>query len=266
MIKKSIILIIASLLLSSCQTTSYVNNAFYEPSFYQNCPVPKGSITTIEEDGEIFTRFQLKNGQKGGCNTDREVRHTAPYWERAELKQSVYLHKGSVYEIKFKVRFLEGFKGSRENFFQIHQSVKNCRLGPLVMLKFSSGTIDGLWSLKISKVKGQWLDFNIVLDLINGSHTVKVDNKIFLKNAGFRYDFKGCGQPHIKFGIYRPGDDKKPNNTSVADFSKFQIRKIGKNDDPYNLSSLPNNMICYRHGSYDGRYVKEAIKRGLNCK
>ncbi|MDA9113877.1 polysaccharide lyase [Alphaproteobacteria bacterium] len=253
-------------LVSSCQTTQSVDGKFIDVQFYSNCYVPKNSITQIKENGKEFRRFILKNGQKGGCPSDRKIRHAAPYWERTELRQSVYLHKGSVYEIKFKVRFVEGFNGSRENFFQIHQYNKGCPRGPLIMLKFSSGTMYGLWTLKISEVLGKWMDFNIILDLINGSYTVKIDDKKFLENAGLRYNFKGCGRPHIKFGIYRPGDDKKPNNTSIADFSKFQIRKVKTENDPYNLKSIPDSLICYRFGTENGKYIKEAEKRNLNCK
>ena len=219
---------------SSCQTTQSGDGKFIDVQFYSNCSIPKNSITKIKENGEEFRRFKLKNGQKGGCPSDRKVRHAAPYWERVELRQNAYLHKGSVYEIKFKVRFVEGFNRSRENFFQIHQYNKGCPRGPLIMLKFSDGTMYGLWTLKMSDVLGKWMDFNIVLDLVNGGYTLKINDRMFFENSVLRYDFKGCGKPHIKFGIYRPGDDKIPNNTSIVDFSKFQMRKVKTENNPYN--------------------------------
>jgi hypothetical protein len=225
---KKIFVILSFLILSGCQTTGGMEgiDKDWDVGFYDNCGLPKDTLKTIEEDGNKFLRFQLKNMQKGGCNSDRKRRHGAPYWERAELKQSAYLHKGSVYEIKFKVRFVEGFNGNRENFFQIHQYNKNCPRGPLIMFKFSEGTIYGLWTLKISEVLGKWMDFNIILDLINGSYTVKIDDKKFLENAGLRYNFKGCGRPHIKFGIYRPGNKYTPIETSVIDFDDMKVKKL----------------------------------------
>ena len=33
-----------------------------------NCQLPKNTISTIEENGNKFLRFQLKNMQKGGCS------------------------------------------------------------------------------------------------------------------------------------------------------------------------------------------------------
>ena len=108
----------------------------WDVGFYSNCQLPKNTISTIEENGNKFLRFQLKNMQKGGCSTDRQRRHSAAYWERAELKQRMNFRKDSTYEIKFKVRFIEGFEGNRETFFQIHQYSDNCKVGPPMMLKF----------------------------------------------------------------------------------------------------------------------------------
>ena len=105
----NILFILLSLfLLSSCQTTGYMSgiDKDWDVGFYSNCQLPKNTISTIEENGNKFLRFQLKNMQIGGCSSDRKRRHSAPYWERVELKQSNFLNKNSIYEIKFKVRFL----------------------------------------------------------------------------------------------------------------------------------------------------------------
>jgi hypothetical protein len=263
---KIMVVVLVFAVLQGCQTTSNLNNQFYEPAFYYNCPVPNGSITIKEENGEEFKRFKLKNMQKGGCSTDRRPRHSAPYWERAELKQSGYLHRNSVYQIKFKARFIKGFQGSKENFFQIHQSVRGCFVYPVIMTKFSSGTIFGLWMFAVSDYYGEWIDFNFNIDLINQKYSIKINDKLFLENEPFRKPLVGCGLPHIKYGIYRPGNDVIPNNQSIVDFKNWKIKKITlQKNDPYNLGSLSSTMICYRHGLYDGRYIKEAKRRGLNC-
>jgi len=228
MIKKSIILIIVSLLLSSCQTTRFYDaiDKNWNVNFYDNCALPKDSVMTLEENNNKFLRFQLKGGQKGSCWSDKKARHGAPYWERAELKQSAYLHKNSVYEIKFKARFVSGFEGTRETFFQIHQYNKDCRVGPMFMLKSRYGKLHGDFSsqkeFKIKDNKNKWINFKINLDFPEGLYSVNIDGKNFI--SGNDMGYRHCGKPHIKFGIYRPG--WKKNKKSVIDFDNFQLTKI----------------------------------------
>ena len=89
----------------------------------------------------------------------------------------------------------------------------------------------------------------------------------------------GMLDPHIEIGLYRPGSDTIPNPTSTIDFDYIKISKISEADyisevNPFinklynytDLGSLSSTLICYRHGLYDGRYIKEAKRRGLNCK
>lgn len=143
--------------------TSYKDRD-WNVEFYENCQMPDyHSAQWVEEEGERFLRFTLKNGQVGGCSTDNRRRHRAPCWERAELKQTHTLEKDRDYSLTFRVRFLKGFSYDREDFLQIHQSVDGCRGGPRVMLK---KVIDGV---------------------------------------GVRPALP-CGEPHLKIGIYRPGD------------------------------------------------------------
>jgi len=238
----------------------------WNETFYANARLPsKNSIEWISEEGNQFLRFRLKDKDKGWSHTDRKARHSAPYWERAEVKQRKSLNKSNLYEIDFLVRFVEGFNGNRENFFQIHQSNDGCRISPVIMLKFSEVTMFGEWTFNISENKGKWINFNILLDLNNQSYTIKIDNKLFVEDRGFRKPLKGCGIPHIKFGIYRPGNIIKPNNLSIVDFDKIQIKEIKIKDGKHYFNSLSDKMICYRHGFYDGRYVTEAKRRGIKC-
>lgn len=211
----------------------------WDVGFYSNCQLPKNTISTIEENGNKFLRFQLKNMQKGGCSSDRKKRHGVPYWERAELKQSKFLDKNSTYEIKFKVRFLEGFKGNRETFFQIHQYNKGCSVAPTLMLKFHKRNLrlDALslkptyrhyyytdYDIDSQNLLNKWHDLKIIYDGKKKKINVSFNKELIFDDVTFEND--GCGQPHIKFGIYRPGNKYIPNNTSRVDFDDIKVNKI----------------------------------------
>ena len=128
-------------------------------SFEKNCKVPKGSIKTIKIDGEKYTQFTLKDKDKGGCSTDKKSRSGAPYWERAELAQRNTLSKNKIHEISFKVKIVEGFKGERETFFQIHNYNKSAKsVYPSIMLKFD----DGFYASTSTRPSNLQLDFMIV--------------------------------------------------------------------------------------------------------
>ena len=236
---KYIVVIFLSLfLLSNCQSRGFISGTDKDwgVGFYSNCQLPKNTISAIEENGNKFLRFQLKNMQKGGCSSDKIRRHGAPYWERAELKQSNFLSKNSTYEIKFKVRFLEGFKGNRETFFQIHQSIKNCRTGPTTMLKFNARKLrlDAKRNFKhhakynsniqIEELINKWSEFKITYDGKNRIINVFLNDNLIFKDITFVP--LPCGSPHIKFGIYRPGNEYTPNAISKVDFDEFSVEKI----------------------------------------
>ena len=239
--KKIIFILISLCLLTSCQTTSFRSgiDKGWDVSFYSNCQLPENTINTIEENGNKFLRFQLKNAQKGGCSTDRVERHSAPYWERAELRQVNFLDKNSIYEIKFKVRFAKGFTGERETFFQVHQYTSGCDAYPTLMLKFHNGYLR-LDALRLTPARGhvyytnsnidvqslldKWHDFKIIYDEDRKRINVSVDKVSIFSDIPFEAD--GCGKPHIKFGIYRPGNTYSSNNTSIVDFDDIKLTKV----------------------------------------
>jgi hypothetical protein len=231
--KKISLLFFIMIIFSGCQTTglmSAIDNE-WDGAFYSNCGLPKDTIKTIEENGNKFLRFQLKSGQKGGCKSDRRPRHSASFWERSELKQSARLHRNSIYQIDFKVRFMDGFKGNRENFFQIHQSDSGCRGTPLVMVKFNDGLLLGDNVVKIEDIIGNWVNFKMILDLVDMSYNIYINNKVFIEDRPLRTRLMGCARPHIKFGIYRPGYYRSdgslvPNNTSIVDFDYIKFKKL----------------------------------------
>ena len=192
--------------------------------FYENCELPEYSSTEwIREDGERFLRFTLKNGQAGGCGSDNRRRNRAPYWERAEIKQTTTLEKDHDYSLTYRVRFLRGFDNDREDFLQVHQSVRGCRVGPPVMLKFSNGYLLGATTpLSVEEILGKWVnvrfDFNAArpYDLYVGGRKIVDDKIVRNKNS--------CGEPHLKIGIYRPGNTEATGDRlSVMDVDKLRL-------------------------------------------
>lgn len=231
-------IILTPIILTACQTTAHIAGVDkdWNVEFYSNCALSTNTIKTVKENENKFLRFQLKEFQIGGCSSDRKPRHSAPYWERAELKQRGFLDANSTYEINFKVRFLEGFKGSRETFFQIHQSVPSCRTGPTTMLKFHFKRLrlDAKRNLihhskyysdiNLEKIKNKWSEFKFIYNGGKKIINVYLNNQIIFKEIPFMP--MHCGQPHIKIGIYRPGNKYEPIETSVIDFDEIKVNKI----------------------------------------
>lgn len=239
--------------LSGCQTTQRIPNTnagygnYYDndwnETFYDNAGLPsKNSIRWVKEGDDRYLRFKLKNKDIGKSENDDKRRSSAPYWERAELKQRLYFRKSSTYEINFKARFVEGFEGGRETFFQIHQWTRNCKVGPPIMLKFNMGELRldaANYNLKTNKrlyaetsdidyninyFLNKWVNFKIIYSSLKNLITVYVNNKIIFNEIKFVP--APCGIPHIKFGIYRPGSIFDILKTSIVDFDEIQIKEL----------------------------------------
>ena len=193
--------------------------------FYENCSLPEYSSTKwVQEEGERFLRFTLKDGQVGGCSSDNRSRHRAPYWERAEIKQTTTLEKDHDYSLTYRVRFLKGFDNDREDFLQVHQSVRDCRVGPLVMLKFSNGyLVGGTTPLFVKEILGKWVNVRFDLNAAK-SYDLYIDDKKIADNRIIHRQRHPCGEPHLKIGIYRPGDPQATSNRlSVMDVDKLKL-------------------------------------------
>ena len=235
------------------------NDDDWNLSFYDDCGLPKSdSIQWIEEGENKFIRFQLSDKDYGSCKSDRMERARAPYWERAELRQQ----KGGIawnskYELKFKVRFVKGFLGNRENFWQMHAKAGSiCPAGPPIMIKMSEGKLvifvrnrvsDNdrgkgqyfLSDVKLSDLIGKWQSFKLVFDTSNEPEFSLYlnDEKIFFgllgdsKFSTISYYIQSCGELYFKFGIYRPGNESG-NNHSIVDFDKINLKKIEGNIKP----------------------------------
>ena len=203
--------------------------------FYDNCGLPESSsVRWVTEGKETFLRFTLKNKQVGGCRTDGIQRHGAPYWERAEIKQTTSLKKDTDYTLTFRVRFVKGFTYEREDFFQMHQGVQGCRVGPALMFKFSNGRlISKIWNerftrkVQIDEVLGKWIDVKLEVYLTESYYSLYFNEEKLVDEGDFGVDT--CGEPHFKFGIYRPGDERATaERISIVDFDKIRLVKKKK--------------------------------------
>ena len=211
-------------------------------NFFENCgyyPIKH------HENNNVFWRFTLEKGDRGGCSSDNIERSGALYWERKEV-EGTKLKPNSTYEIEFKVRFVKGFEGERETFFQIHGYNGETCWKPLLMFKF--GVIySRLWISKdiaaiskhtgskgyqqirslgpIDKIIGGWHQIKLVLQTNVGTskYSLFLNNKLEIPNDD--YFLPTCSRPYIKFGIYRPG---YPNNskTSIVDFDDVIVTKV----------------------------------------
>ena len=198
--------------------------------FYDNCGLPESSSARwVTEGNETFLRFTLKNKQVGGCASDGIQRHGAPYWERAEIKQTTTLKKDTDYTLPFRVRFVKGFIYEREDFFQMHQSVKGCRVGPPMMFKFSNSRLaTNNWgdrfirNVRINEVLGKWTDVKLEVYFTESYYNLYFNDTKVLDKVIFVV--KSCGEPHFKFGIYRPGDEAATGERiSVLDIDKIRL-------------------------------------------
>ena len=204
--------------------TTYTDND-WNVSFYENCELPEYSSTQwIEEEGERFLRFTLKNGQVGGCRSDNRARHQAPWWERAEVKQTNGVEQDRDYSLTYRVRFVKGFDWDREGFLQLHQSNSGCRLRPLILMKFSYGfLVDATEPMFMKEILGRWVDVRLDFNP-SKYYDLYIDNKKVADNQSARVPVEACSIPHLKIGVYRPGDDRATGGrVSVMDVDKVRL-------------------------------------------
>ena len=91
------------------------------------------------ENDNVFWRFTLEKGDRGGCHTDvDDNKRGSLFMERKEVRGRK-LKSDATYEVQFKARFVAGFVGENETFFQVHGfNGDTCSL-PLLMFKFGTG-------------------------------------------------------------------------------------------------------------------------------
>jgi len=237
---------------------AFAQKSFKEKSwttaFYANCKLPSSknhgkSVSWVKIGKDRKVQFKLLPGQVGGCSTDDMARHSAPFWERAELRQKDHMRLGLIHRISFEALFLEGFTGERETFFQIHGWNGTCHAYPPLMMKFHNGRLRIDVLANVGEKAGQkWMSNE------QGSHrslqlrTIKIENlynlpqqfdvvldttgersgllSIYLNGVGVvekaKIEYAPCAKPHVKFGIYRPG---KGSVTSRVLFDNLSIRQ-----------------------------------------
>ena len=206
-------------------------------AFFNSCGLPAAdSLQWRAEDGNRFVRFTLDNKDIGKCSTDAKPRHSAPYWERAELSQASRLERNTRYELSFMIRFVEGFRGKRESFWQVHAHNAPCWAYPPIMLKFSDGqmTLNALRdngrrgshsvnfsSIAIGDLIGRWAPVRMVFDTSGEPEvSLSIDGKEVFSNIPFWIE--ECGVPYFRFGIYRPGS-YSGNKRSVVDYDAIRL-------------------------------------------
>ena len=213
---------------------------------FANCGLPnsKGGVPVVEwsrtgQDRKLS--FTLQKGQVGTCFTDATARHSAPYWERAEVRQDGNLRLDAVNTISFEATFQSGFQGKRESFFQIHNWGQSCDAYPPLMLKFHRGALQvmalrGVKStaqrvmrqgrhrnvvsndFQVADHYGKPIRFRIVFETKEqgqGTMSLFANDIQLVKDA--RLDFAICAKPHIKFGIYRPGGTSDTSQVAFDD-------------------------------------------------
>ena len=234
------LLLIIVVFLAGCKTSSdMVSSAGYFDTggkttyqdkdwnleFYDNCGFPESSsVRWVTEGKETFLRFTLKNKQIGECSTDAT---RDPYRERAEIKQSSTLIKDADYTLTFRVRFVKGFTFHNESFLQIHQGVAGCRVPPLLKLEFIRKRFRWNPLLQIEQITGKWIDVKLNFNTSKW-YDLYFDDKKIVDTGGY-WRQAPCGEPHFKFGIYRPGDEgASGERISIVDFDKINLVEMKK--------------------------------------
>jgi hypothetical protein len=225
--------------------------------FQVSCGLPGDTVQWLMEGDTKFLRFSLKNGQMGRCIQDPINRHGAPFWERVELQSlPFYLKKNTTYEIKLRLRFVQGFNNDRESFFQIHNRCPkgkpiredpNGKCFPPLMFKVTADPRTKRWlhiaylskdkgfnheeaipwddnanSFDPGRVLGEWVDIHMIVSRIEQTGSLKMSLKArqrFWKQAITDFDIMPNSKPYLKFGIYRPAQA----NWDEAKLSGYQL-------------------------------------------
>ena len=208
-------------------------------AFISTCDVPEGSIKTTGKEEKSLYSFVLNDKDLGGCIDDDKTDRNAPYWERAELSQIGHIDLKRSQVIRFDARFLHGFSGKHESFFQIHNSGEKCPAAASLILNWHKGQLEmallqesGIYKPKrfpdhtVSNFRS-WSKWQVRLKRISKSlMAVDVMSEGKRIGRGHQAWFAACAKPYVKFGIYRPGNTWVGNETSVAEFRKFSLKPL----------------------------------------
>lgn len=206
------------------------------------------SMQVFQQGGIPFVRFTMADGDIGGAPTDNDPTHSRifdrPYSERAEIRTKGTLQRNSIYEVSFEVRFVEGFYGENETFFQVHTGQK-----PPLMLFFrqfgrthllanlmqgcqrTCGRNDQPEYLRVkeiypaSRMLGRWHQVRIVMDTSSqGSMSIFLNGAPFAMNQPVTFPVQH--RAYLRLGVYRSGSTEG-NRTSVVDYRNLSITRTG---------------------------------------
>jgi len=206
------------------------------------------SMQVLSQGGVPFVRFTVIDGDIGGAPTDNDPTHSRifdrPYSERAEVRMDGTMRRNSTYEISFEARFVEGFQGEAETFFQIHTGQKP----PLMFFFRDFGRTHLLANLMQgcqstcgrndqptyvrhktifprSGMFGQWHEFRLIIDTSNqGSMSIFFNGTVLVQDQPVTFPTQH--RPYVRLGVYRAGD-LSGNATSVVDYRALNIVRVG---------------------------------------
>ena len=111
---------------------------------------------------------------------------------------------------------------------------------------------------------------------------VRIDGRVIVndsKKVKFKYEFKNKNIVRWNFVYFKTTkkaaiDMEFPgyiapgtiwgNCKETKSNKEETIKKSNSNDQ--SLENISDKLVCYRHGLYNGKYIKEAKRRNLNCK
>lgn len=216
-----------------------------------NCEHPRSDSAQWMLQGERqFVRFQLRDGDIGGCPTDNDATHSdafdKPYSERAEWTGDAFTERDATYHISFDVRFVQGFEQDQlsATFLQI-KDCPNSRVPVQVKLggwkKATGGRAKMAFSLGPQSDGGEYFSQFLSRDPVDNrwhridaffstgnthSFELQLDGSTILPRTEFP-DFFECGRPRLHIGIYRSGD-LAGNAHSIVDYDNLQIIQINE--------------------------------------
>ncbi|MCG7491993.1 heparin lyase I family protein [Thalassobius sp. Cn5-15] len=190
-----------------------------------------------QADGRRYLRFTLRDGDKGACGADNKPNDMSPFRERVELKQKEILARNARYSASFDVRFMDGFDGHRETFWQLHSWDRSCKSKPPMRFMFRDGLLsmqpllDGKYkapaptAIHLDELKGRWQRFRVEFDTADRGMMQLFVNDTLVADTPF--EMADCAVPHMKFGIYRhAAAEGTENPTSVVDFSYLKVQRL----------------------------------------
>ena len=76
--------------------------------------------------------------------------------------------------------------------------------------------------VNINEVIGKWIDVKLEVNFTESYYNLYFNDEKLIDEGNF--SVSPCGEPHFKFGIYRPGDEGATGERiSILDIDKIQL-------------------------------------------